>query len=342
MHKLQNTHSLRLHVGEVVEVRSKAEILATLDENGRLDGLPFMPEMLKYCGQRFRVYKSAHKTCDTIEKTGARRIENAVHLEGLRCDGEAHGGCQASCLIFWKEAWLKRVHLDKELSIDGSALFIEKNSAENGIVGCTEAALMGAARKEGVPGGSDHEAFVCQTTELTRATSPLVWWDISHYIRDITSGNVRLFEFTRVILIAIFNTIQRCRGGRGYPSVPQGTLTKTPTATLDLQPGEVVQVKTKDEIASTLNTNQRNRGLWFDVEMVRYCEGKFKVLKRVEKIIDERTGKMMQLPNDCIILEGVACRAEFSGKRLFCPRSIYPYWREIWLERTSAPGEGSH
>ena len=98
---------LNLRVGEVVEVRSEAEILSTLDANGRLEGLPFMPEMLKYCGQRFQVYKSAHKTCDTIQPVGMRRLKDAVHLEGLRCDGEFHGGCQYGCLLFWKEAWLK-------------------------------------------------------------------------------------------------------------------------------------------------------------------------------------------------------------------------------------------
>src|SRR5262249_35222364 len=60
---------LNLRAGDLVEVRSEPEILATLDAEGRLDGLPFMPEMLQYCGQRFRVFKSAHKTCDTAEKT---------------------------------------------------------------------------------------------------------------------------------------------------------------------------------------------------------------------------------------------------------------------------------
>src|SRR6185503_9144504 len=88
-----------------VEIRSKAEILATLDKSGRFEGLPFMPEMLAFCGKRFRVYKRAHKTCDTVNKTGGRRMNAAVHLEGLRCSGEAHGGCQAACLLFWKEAW---------------------------------------------------------------------------------------------------------------------------------------------------------------------------------------------------------------------------------------------
>ena len=45
-----------------MEVRSKEEILRTLDKSGRLEGLPFMPQMFQYCGQRFQVYKRAHKT----------------------------------------------------------------------------------------------------------------------------------------------------------------------------------------------------------------------------------------------------------------------------------------
>ena len=59
------THTT-LCAGDWVEVRSKEEILETLDKNGRLDGLPFMPQMFKYCGQRFQVYKRTHKTCDTV------------------------------------------------------------------------------------------------------------------------------------------------------------------------------------------------------------------------------------------------------------------------------------
>ena len=44
-----------LHVGDLVEVRSAEEIVATLDERGELENLPFMPEMLKFCGQRLSV-----------------------------------------------------------------------------------------------------------------------------------------------------------------------------------------------------------------------------------------------------------------------------------------------
>ena len=103
------TPAAPLRPGEMIVVRSEAEIRATLDADGRLDGLPFMPEMLAYCGQRLRVFKRADKTCDTVGSTGMRRLHDTVHLEMVRCDGSAHGGCQAECLVYWKEAWLARV-----------------------------------------------------------------------------------------------------------------------------------------------------------------------------------------------------------------------------------------
>jgi len=98
-----------LRAGDWVQVRSADEIVATLEADGALDGLLFMPEMLQYCGRRYRVYKSAHKTCDTVHSYTNRLMNDAVHLEGLRCDGSAHDGCQAACLIYWKQAWLRPV-----------------------------------------------------------------------------------------------------------------------------------------------------------------------------------------------------------------------------------------
>src|SRR5580704_15066628 len=103
-----NRQQSKLRVGQWVEVLGTEDILSTLDHEGRLDGMPFMPEMFAFTGKRFQVYKSAHKTCDTVFPVRGRKVHRAVHLE-TRCNGEAHGGCQAGCLIFWKEAWLKPV-----------------------------------------------------------------------------------------------------------------------------------------------------------------------------------------------------------------------------------------
>src|SRR5262245_44863422 len=100
----------RFRAGEMVEVRNKDEILATLSSDGCVDGLPFMPEMIRFCGQQFRVRAVAHKACDTSHGTWQnRRLRAAVHLEDLRCDGSAHGGCEAACSLFWKDVWLRPV-----------------------------------------------------------------------------------------------------------------------------------------------------------------------------------------------------------------------------------------
>src|SRR5262249_37332249 len=97
----------RFRAGDLVQVRSKEEILRTLDANGSLAELPFMPEMLEYCGKTLRIGKRAHKTCDPALGIGGRKMSGTVHLENVRCNGAAHDGCEAGCLIFWKEAWLK-------------------------------------------------------------------------------------------------------------------------------------------------------------------------------------------------------------------------------------------
>jgi hypothetical protein len=102
---------------------------------------------------------------------------------------------------------------------------------------------------------------------------------------------------------------------------------------LGLQAGELVQVRSRDEIAATLNDRGKNRGLWFDVEMVPHCGKTYRVHGRVERFIDDRTGRMVELTSDCLVLEGVACSGEHSSWRWFCPRAIQPWWREGWLRR---------
>lgn len=330
--------ALHLKAGDWVVVRSKAEILATLDRRGRLDKLPFQPEMFEYCGKRLRVWKVAHKTCDTINKTGGRRMMDAVHLEGVRCSGAAHAGCQALCLIFWKEAWLRRDG-DEAASVAGS-------------LGCTEQDVKDAVTHPPAGMSGDDPVWVCQTTALFEATSPLKWWDLRQYVRDVTSGNHTVGAVLRrlafggfravlnvgvgyTLLMRLYNAFQRLRGARPYPMadgvIPAGQ--PTPTGFLNLQAGEMVEVRSLDEIRATLSTRGFNRGMWFDQEMVKYCGGRYEVELRVERLIDERSGKMIPMKNPCIQLKDVYCRGECTMMRLGCPRAINSYWREIWLKR---------
>jgi hypothetical protein len=115
-------------------------------------------------------------------------------------------------------------------------------------------------------------------------------------------------------------------------AVPVGQ--PTPSGRTDLQPGELVRIKPKSEILETIREdNNKNRGLSFDQEMVRYCGSVATVRSSVTKIIDEDTGEMVSMKQPCIILDGVVCMAEYSQCRLMCPRRLPTFWRELWLER---------
>jgi len=345
---------MKLKAGDWVEVKSKEEILATLDKNGRLEEMPFMPQMFGYCGHRFKVYKSAHKTCDTVFPIRGRRVSDAVHLD-LRCDGAAYGGCQAACLIFWKMAWLKPVH-GKETATgsspedDRSVAVSQGSTIEVDVIAATYAEDLGAP---------DGKRYICQATQLPRFTTNLNWWDIGQYVEDLTSENVTISQLFKGVTYATYNSVinagvglgsflrwlydlaQSLWGGFPYPR-KRGTIPidqPTPTCTLDLQPGELVRVKPFHEVLATLNTNNKNRGLYFDAEAVPYCGHEYRVWSRLNKFIDEKTGRLITLKNSSILLEGVWCRSRYSECRMFCPRSIYTWWREIWLERVSEETE---
>ena len=101
--------NLNLQPGEWVQVRSKDEISATLDENRKCKGLFFMVEMEKYYGKKLKVFKKVEII--KLESTGeVRKLRSpTVFLEGAYCDGERHQGCARACFHFWRESWLKRV-----------------------------------------------------------------------------------------------------------------------------------------------------------------------------------------------------------------------------------------
>jgi hypothetical protein len=321
-----------LRKGELVRVRSREEILATLDADGSLDALPFMPEMLQYAGQEFQVHARADKTCDTVHMTGtSRQMENTVHLAGLRCDGSAHGGCQAGCLLFWREDWLER---------PGQPAPPRATAETPAPASATVDTLLAATRATDEPGET---IYRCQATELPKASRHLSGFDPRQYAKDLRTRNVRLSTMIVGLAIVTFNKLQklsqrlptwlRFRGGRFYPFY-QGTGTGARTPAVDLAPGQLVEVRSQAEIMETLSEVNTNRGMWFDFEMIPYCGQQARVERKVERIINEATGKMIKLA-DCHILDGVTCSGRY---RRFCPRNITPYWRSAWLRPVDEPG----
>jgi hypothetical protein len=315
------------HRGDRVEVKSPAEILATLDEKGMLDGLPFMPEMVAYCGRQFTVAARADKICDTIDYTGSRRLPDAVLLEDQRCDGSGHDGCQAECLLFFKDVWVRKVEPGAPAPAPVSPADAE----------ALRARVTPPVKFEKELEGKPVTRYMCQATELQRASKHLPLWDVRTYVNEYTNGNVSLGRFLKVTTRAAIEEPMRKLNLMPEIHVP-GTLPKPEQLPpLNLIPGEWVQVKSKEEIARTLTAKGRNKGMWFDREMLPYCGGTYRVRSRVARIVNDHDGGMLEFKNDCVTLDNVICSGDLSQRRWFCPRAIIPYWRESWLKRADAP-----
>jgi hypothetical protein len=300
-------------VGELVEVRPYDEILATLDEVGRVEALPFMPEMRRFCGTRARIFRRVDKIYDYGGKKDLRRLDDAYLLIGLRCDGSAHGDCQAHCYLLWKSSWLKRVRG----STDDGKPHARQSSGESDSVD------VGA---KPLPVGGGSLRYRCQFTELVAASAPLSTVDYRQDLRPLLAGNVTLRAFCLAICTRIFNFVQRLRGGVGYPALPPPGA--VPRAESSLRRGDEVIVRDAADIVATLDGRLRNRGLYFDPEMTKYC-GRPSVIKcSVDRIIDDATGLMRTMKSPCLVLEDV----DYTGETLrFVAQHEHLFWRDLWL-----------
>lgn len=302
---------IELRTGDWVQIKTAPEIAQTLDENGMLDGLPFMPEMVELCGKRARVVRRAEKTCIEYPGGGYKIREflngNTVLLEGIRCSGSGHDGCQRACMIFWNESWLRRV--DRQRSAEPTD--------------CSQGRELRVKLKTKVSA----TRYICQSTELANATKRMTRprMFLKSYL-EVRSGSRGVLEMVRMVMVPLWRKATR--------RIPRprltGRLKRTPVGHLALQPGEWVTIKPASEIALTLDMHGRNRGLSCDFGMSKHSGREFRVRNRLDRMISEATGEMRQVEGT-VVLEGLNCTcANVLGG---CPRQDFMYWREIWLKR---------
>jgi hypothetical protein len=105
----KQTEPVVLQAGDVVRIRSKAEIRSTLGLWNELRGCVFMDEMWNYCGTTQRVLKRAEKFMDE-RSYKVKKARGLVILEGVICQGTIDfGPCDRSCFFFWREEWLEKI-----------------------------------------------------------------------------------------------------------------------------------------------------------------------------------------------------------------------------------------
>jgi hypothetical protein len=309
--------------GDLVQVKGLDEILNTLDAEGKLEGMPFMPEMARHCGQRFRIARRANKTC--VEGFTLRRLERTFFLEGLRCDGSAHEGCQRGCLLFWKEAWLRPCDEESPPAADGNGGGDQAAAGESGLWRSAE----DLPTRKG-------DRFLCQSTELAEATAgDFPRWNLRHYLEDLVRGEITLPRLVRIFWRSVKNKVRRRLGLRLVEQV-QGGQADPPRGDLDLQPGQWVEVKSAAEIRTLIDAEGKNHGLSFEIEMLEHCGRRYQVAYPIRKVILEdparkATGTMVALSNT-VVLEGVTCQGLCLKN---CPRANFFWWREAWLRRVT-------
>ena len=310
------SQSAKLYPGDWVEVKTPGDILPTLDADGALDRLPFMPEMVQFCGRRFQVSQRVFKTCYyTIRgSSGMRkfRADDVVILEGVRCSGAEHDGCEKACLIFWREAWLRKVE-------DGT---VHSRVEGNG----------GEQLRSRLKTSTGPKTYFCQASEILKATDPLSRWERFRRCSDeVRAGNYSTLQLVQRVGIWLIWKFRR----RFWGTFARGDNESTPAAPLNLRPGEQIEVKSLASITKTLDEGGHHRGLYFMPAMRLLCGQECRVERKVEKIIVDGTGEMRQLRNT-VYLEGALCgcaHVTFGG----CPRGEFAYWREIWLRRSAGP-----
>ena len=314
-----NSKKTELKAGDWVEVRPWHEIVPTLDSNSTLDNLPFMSEMLQFCGRRFRVLnRVVQSTIDAAflvhTESYVREFRNndVVILDAVRCSGAQHDSCQRGCAIFWKEAWLKRVEQHEPARVQQEAVL----SANE---------LLPILKPP-----TDERHHFCQSSEFLKATLHLSGVQrLQKCLSAVTARNLSAWAMLKRNLLWIwYRARSKCSG----PLV-RGVQEQTPTESLGLQSGELVEVKSLSEIIKTLNRQGTNRGLHFSGDQRAFCGKRFRVRSRADNFIVEGTGEMKHF-RDTVILEDVFCDSTyfaFGG----CYRGDLLYWREIWLRRVN-------
>lgn len=334
--------------GTVVRIRSEQEIERALTSEGTVEGVPFTYEHRLFCDSTHEVLSEVRSIL--VEGYGQRRIKDVYLLKGATCSGVAHRGCQRNCLLFFRREWLEKPGTSE--------------TGQSSVESLRGSIPAGSRYTAGIESGNALPSCQGQGDLLVRATIPWafdIWQRIGQIFRaEIGIGefmSVMLFlwnklwdieqpvwklsteKFGKAVWVVIWFLLRQNIGWRfkkfkirnlgSEQSKSSKEQLADITEKMQLQPGERVRVRSREEIIATLGPNGKNRGLSFVGSMLKYCKREYTVMTRVERVIDERTSKLKTLTGS-VMLEGVICDGvSYRG----CQRKCLWIWRDDWLER---------
>lgn len=159
----------------------------------------------------------------------------------------------------------------------------------------------------------------CQIQYLNQMSEPLGRVEVAWQLRNRLK---RIIRRRWHYLVHLFSGDTKSRSM--VPTVALNAVTGR------LQAGDQVRVKSKEDIQATLDGWNRLKGTGFMGEMWPYCGTTHRVLKRLDRFLDERDYRVKECKR-MVLLEGVICEGTKDFGR--CDRSCYFFWREEWLEK---------
>jgi hypothetical protein len=156
----------------------------------------------------------------------------------------------------------------------------------------------------------------CQMTHMSNA------FEKETFFNKIKRGPHKGFWAIRRRIEYIFAVVSRLGRKPYQPSIQ--------AVHVEINAGDRVRIKSKDEISATLNAWNEYKGCSFIDDMGTYCGTTQTVFKKVRNFVDERDYRMKRVKG-LYLLENVYCQ----GTRVLgsCDRSCFFFWREEWLEK---------
>jgi hypothetical protein len=112
------------------------------------------------------------------------------------------------------------------------------------------------------------------------------------------------------------------------------TLFRRPLRNPKFISGEVVKIKSADEIMKSLDPDTRALdGCLFTEQMQRYCGERYEILKVVSSIFNEHKQRTFKTKSALYILENLICDGNADDFPHKCDHACFLLWHEDWLER---------
>jgi len=135
----------------------------------------------------------------------------------------------------------------------------------------------------------------------------------------------RLRRYIRRGRIYLINWLRKVTGARRTTSAPTAN-----SKSRSVKVGDLVRVRSREEIQAVLNYRNKLKGCAFMDEMWPYCGTIQRIQTVVKRFIDERDYQMKKC-RGIVFLEGAICEgtSDFGP----CDRACFFFWREEWLEK---------